>query len=310
MSGQANLANATRKLFIITVVCGLLLLAIPSMADAASTVNGKVYDWSTFNLKSNVIVEVYSMPSATMTDKIVSKDGNYAFTLPAGKYLIKAKSGIPGSEDELMATENVTTVEGGSYVIDLILFPASGLDDLTPFSDNATTPTEVPETGNQMMFLVYLGGGAIFLILVIALGVLFTMKRRPAKSPEKVEMPPMTAEPVITPEPEKTESAPAKAETDVPAPAEPVQGAIQQPISVPVSVEQTLPQDCQEVLAIMEKNGGRITQLDLRKALPYSEAKVSLIVSDLENRGLVKKIKKGRGNVLILNRPGEQAPEK
>jgi uncharacterized membrane protein len=71
-----------------------------------------------------------------------------------------------------------------------------------------------------------------------------------------------------------------------------------------------LPEDCRQVLSIIEKNDGRITQLDLRKMLPYSEAKVSLIVSDLESRGLVKKIKKGRGNVLILNRPGEQPPEK
>jgi uncharacterized membrane protein len=71
-----------------------------------------------------------------------------------------------------------------------------------------------------------------------------------------------------------------------------------------------LPEDCRQVLAIIEKNDGRITQLDLRKMLPYSEAKVSLIVSDLESRGLVKKIKKGRGNVLILNRQGERPPEK
>jgi uncharacterized membrane protein len=42
--------------------------------------------------------------------------------------------------------------------------------------------------------------------------------------------------------------------------------------------------------------------------LPYSEAKVSLIVSDLESRGIIKKIKKGRGNILIINKPGEQQP--
>ncbi|MGM0771995.1 MAG: helix-turn-helix transcriptional regulator, partial [Halobacteriota archaeon] len=34
--------------------------------------------------------------------------------------------------------------------------------------------------------------------------------------------------------------------------------------------------------------------------LSYSEAKVSLIVSDLENRGLVEKFKKGRGNIIII----------
>ena len=40
---------------------------------------------------------------------------------------------------------------------------------------------------------------------------------------------------------------------------------------------------------------------ELRKEMLYlSEAKVSLIVTELEHKGLVEKIKKGRGNVLIL----------
>jgi len=47
---------------------------------------------------------------------------------------------------------------------------------------------------------------------------------------------------------------------------------------------------------------GRITQTELRTRLPYSEAKVSLLVADLEDRGLIKKIKKGRGNILILQK--------
>ncbi|MHC1584962.1 MAG: helix-turn-helix transcriptional regulator, partial [Candidatus Syntropharchaeia archaeon] len=34
--------------------------------------------------------------------------------------------------------------------------------------------------------------------------------------------------------------------------------------------------------------------------LSLSEAKISLMITDLENRGLVTKIKKGRGNVIIL----------
>ncbi len=76
------------------------------------------------------------------------------------------------------------------------------------------------------------------------------------------------------------------------------------PLAPVESADATLPDDLREVLRIIEKGGGRITQLDLRKGLPYSEAKVSLMVTDLESRGIVKKIKKGRGNVIILNRPG------
>ncbi len=57
-----------------------------------------------------------------------------------------------------------------------------------------------------------------------------------------------------------------------------------------------------KVLEIIKRNGGRITQKELRKNLPFSEAKVSLIISDLESRGIVRKIKKGRGNIIILQR--------
>jgi len=54
------------------------------------------------------------------------------------------------------------------------------------------------------------------------------------------------------------------------------------------------------IIKIMKKNGGRMTQKDIRKNIPYSEAKISLIISELEESGRVKRIKKGRGNIIIL----------
>ena len=62
-----------------------------------------------------------------------------------------------------------------------------------------------------------------------------------------------------------------------------------------------LPNDLKEVMDIVIKGGGRINQVELRHNLPYSEAKVSLMISDLEDRGLVRRIKKGRGNIIVLN---------
>jgi len=57
-----------------------------------------------------------------------------------------------------------------------------------------------------------------------------------------------------------------------------------------------------KVLEIIKKQDGRITQKELRKLLPYSEAKISLVVTELESKGKVKKIKKGRSNVIILKK--------
>jgi uncharacterized membrane protein len=44
----------------------------------------------------------------------------------------------------------------------------------------------------------------------------------------------------------------------------------------------------------------RITQKDIRKELPFSEAKISLVIAELEHEGKIKKIKKGRGNIIAI----------
>jgi len=54
-----------------------------------------------------------------------------------------------------------------------------------------------------------------------------------------------------------------------------------------------------KILSIIKKEK-RTTQKDLRKEIPLSEAKISLIITDLESKGKVRKIKKGRGNILIF----------
>ncbi|RLI86207.1 MAG: hypothetical protein DRO98_05730 [Archaeoglobales archaeon] len=65
-------------------------------------------------------------------------------------------------------------------------------------------------------------------------------------------------------------------------------------------VEKELPEDLREVVEILKKEGGRMTQKELRKRLGYSEAKVSLLIADLERRGIIEKVKKGRGNIIFL----------
>jgi uncharacterized membrane protein len=47
---------------------------------------------------------------------------------------------------------------------------------------------------------------------------------------------------------------------------------------------------------------GRATQKGLRKIIPFSESKISLVITELENEGKIKKIRKGRGNILIIKK--------
>lgn len=58
-------------------------------------------------------------------------------------------------------------------------------------------------------------------------------------------------------------------------------------------------QDLEKIISIIKKHK-RITQKELRKEMPYSEAKISLMITELEDKGVIKRIKKGRGNILVL----------
>ena len=57
-----------------------------------------------------------------------------------------------------------------------------------------------------------------------------------------------------------------------------------------------------KLVEIIKKEGGRTTQKDIRKEIPLSEAKISLMIAELEHKGIVEKIKKGRGNIIILKK--------
>ena len=61
-------------------------------------------------------------------------------------------------------------------------------------------------------------------------------------------------------------------------------------------------EDLDKIIEFIKKHGGRTTQKEIRKEFPYSEAKISLIIAELEDKGIVKKIKKGRGNIIILQK--------
>lgn len=56
----------------------------------------------------------------------------------------------------------------------------------------------------------------------------------------------------------------------------------------------------EKVLEFIKNEKGRTTQKDIRKQFPSSEAKISLVISELEHKGKIEKIKKGRGNIIVL----------
>lgn len=69
-----------------------------------------------------------------------------------------------------------------------------------------------------------------------------------------------------------------------------------------ISKDEEIRDDLIEVIKIIRENNGRINQKELRKKMSLSEAKISLMITDLESRKIIRKIKKGRGNILILKK--------
>lgn len=58
--------------------------------------------------------------------------------------------------------------------------------------------------------------------------------------------------------------------------------------------------DLKKLIEFIIEHDNRVTQKDIRKEFPLSEAKISLMLAELESKGKIQKIKKGRGNIIIL----------
>ena len=59
-----------------------------------------------------------------------------------------------------------------------------------------------------------------------------------------------------------------------------------------------LDEDAKQVLSSLDSFEGRATQKEIRKMLGFSDAKLSLILTELENLGYIKKFKRGRANIV------------
>jgi len=57
-----------------------------------------------------------------------------------------------------------------------------------------------------------------------------------------------------------------------------------------------------KIYEFIKQKGGRVTQREIRNNFPVSQATISLILTELENDGKLKKIKRGKGNIIILNK--------
>ena len=194
----------------------------------------------------------------------VSKDGAYSFTVPIGFYAVKAEH-YEGRLLVSSTSENITVKDEGDYILDLVLFPVINEEEL--LEDEIKAP-------KRSFYVGYFIIAAIFVLIAVLVFYLYNKKRTAKKEKKKVDI-----------EKEKREEEEEKREVEKVAEPE-------------INGEDGL----DKVVEIIKEEGGRTTQKEIRKQVPLSEAKISLIISELEAEGKIRKIKKGRGNIIVLEK--------
>ena len=251
----------------------LLFISIPVIS--AATIHGTIFEWSTFEPLDNALIEVNSTP----TQFRVATSGIYSFNLQPGNYLITTCY-YRNDKLEYYSQDNITvTDQEGDYIFDILLFPIEdgSVEDILPEEVIENITIDINEENIFPKFGWEYTAFALLVFIITAIAAYYHYKRKDDQDIDVVLKP--ESEPELEPEPVsqiKTDSEPL------------------------IDVSIPLPDDLKEVIEILSRSDGRITQKDLRGKLRCSEAKVSLMIADLEARGLIQKIKKGRGNIIIL----------
>lgn len=258
---------------------GLVLLAailVGSTFVEAATISGTVYDGLTLESQKNSIVTINTSPVQTK----LSKDGTYSFNVSNGTFILTAEYRENGIVLQRAESEIIVT-QDGEYTIDVILLPDLGNVPEEPL------PSEEKEWTIWDQLVTGLGGWLFVLVIILAAGgfAIVNVRKHVWKS--------------------KKHSLGMSESKDL---AEQGKGEKKEEDEHEEKVE--LDTYAKEIMDHLKRGGNRLTQKELRNMVKIGEAKVSLVVSELESEKLIKKIKRGRANILVLTEKGILLAEK
>lgn len=278
-------------------------LGVPFLADSkiTATVHGATYASDTLEPLNDTVIYVNSNPPQS----VVAKDGEYSFELVPGDYTITARCYQNNTLTYLK--ETTLKIEGeGNYVFDLLLYPVSEYPITETIADkmsnlNSADPTEQARTRSST--IKYL---PVAFTLFLLLGGGYKLSRKHKKMEKNRFQEGMFNVPgILVKVFGKSVGSGVRPEFGNIGEAASVTEPIIEPagnseIETAALKKTPLSTDLSEILNIIRGHKGRITQKDLRSRLEYSEVKVSLLLSELEKRGLIKKFRNGRENIVIL----------
>ncbi len=270
----------------------LVFLLFTGLVSAAS-ISGVVYDSNLDKIDKAVI----ELVGASSTQVKVTRNGSYWFEAPSGDYFLLAKT-AESADNEL--NQSIILVAGTNTAFDLVLLGlnkepmAPETDFLEEISSESINETQLTELDNldeggrkNANYYYWAFGGLLVLVAAIAY---WTWFRKPV---EKQAAPDARAEKKGSGQDEPLELH-RKERNALEAQRKEMNALEAQ------RKELELHREERDVLEFIEKNGGSATQRELRKALPYSESKVSMVLTNLEGLGKLRKTKRGRGNVIRL----------
>lgn len=297
------------RFYIICIAALLTLLASASLAlgvpfledkNVTATVHGATYAQDTLELLNDTVISINSTPSQSM----VAKDGIYSFELVPGDYAITAR--YYRNNTLIYSKETTFKIEGeGNYVFDLLLYPVSEYPVTAPIQDSySIDPPEKIGIGPSTTGYLPISYLSIVFVLLLLLGggYKFSSKHK-GTNKNKVKEGKFDIPGILVKVPGRSTALGVRPENPGGAVSvtEPIiESAGNQDIETTALNRIPLSPELCEVLDIIRGHKGRITQKDLRSRLDYSEVKVSLLLSELEKRGLIRKLRNGRENILVL----------
>ncbi|RMF05129.1 hypothetical protein D6764_05480 [Candidatus Woesearchaeota archaeon] len=275
--------RARRHALAVSLFIGVLfLLAAPA---ESAIIRGNVYNYD-LSPARNVRIDINTSPHQV----IVVKDGAYSVEVPKGTYSLQSRQYRRG----MVIAESNETVEvenDGVFTLDIIMFPAiEELDDglLEDVS------VEVPDLNDSEK-----GWNGYEIAVLIVVLALFSLVVYYAYQSKKLMKSIEVRESKHKSEGESQETKFDEDEAgDAGMPekdrAEEGKGAVRK-------TEHGNDYE-NRILELIRQAGGTISQKDLRKEIPLSEAKISILVSALEAEGRIVKLKVGRGNIIKLKK--------
>lgn len=192
----------------------------------------------------------------------VAKNNSYSFSVAPGMYIIEAKH-YEGREIKDLTEQEINVTQEGTFVVDLILWPSLAEDEqlYNETEEDYTVEFDEGSPKNSLLPLWLIG------VVIVTCGAYLLYKKYGSRMNS------------------------VNSTERYPKPKAPVSEQLVDNVD-----EDT---DYTKIAALIKKNR-RLTQKDIRKEVPVSEAKVSLMLTEMEEKGLIKKVKKGRSNIILL----------